>query len=320
MALIGYHCSHEQYPPALLLRHLQLAADAGFGAAMCSDHFHPWTEHQGNSGFAWSWLGAAMQATPLSFGTVSAPGQRYHPAVIAQAAATLADLFPGRFWLAVGSGEALNESITGAPWPEKQQRNRRLKECVDIMRALWAAETVNHDGVVRIRNARLYSPPPSPPLVIGACLSADTARWMGGWADGMVTVAQDRDSLVRIIDAFREGGGEGKPMYLQVALSHAATEEEAMQAARVEWPQAGLESKELADLDSPQAFTRAAARLTADDVAKGIRVSSSLQRHVDWLASDIELGFERLYLHNVHRDQEGFISRFAETVLPALKK
>jgi coenzyme F420-dependent glucose-6-phosphate dehydrogenase len=122
----GFHCSHEQHAPSALLRHARLAATAGFGAAMCSDHFHPWSERQGQSGFAWSWLGAALASTPLSFGTVCAPGQRYHPAVVAQAAATLAEMFPRRFWLAVGSGEALNESITGEPYPPKPQRNERL--------------------------------------------------------------------------------------------------------------------------------------------------------------------------------------------------
>src|SRR5688500_19904508 len=126
MATLGYHCAHEQLPPSTLLRHLKDAADAGFTAAMCSDHFHPWSERQGHSGFTWSWLGAALEATPLSFGTVCAPGQRYHPAVIAQAAATLAVMYPERFWLAVGSGEALNEKITGDPWPSKEQRNARL--------------------------------------------------------------------------------------------------------------------------------------------------------------------------------------------------
>src|SRR4051812_39255083 len=111
--VIGWHCSHEQHPPSALLAHIRLAADAGFAAAMCSDHFHPWSERQGHSGFAWSWLGAALAHTALSFGTVCAPGQRYHPAVIAQAAATLAEMFPQRVWLAIGSGEALNEAVTG---------------------------------------------------------------------------------------------------------------------------------------------------------------------------------------------------------------
>src|SRR5688572_29107092 len=140
-AVLGFHCSHEQHAPSILLRLAQRAEEIGFQAAMCSDHFHPWTTAQGQSGFSWSWLGAAMQATQMSFGVVCAPGQRYHPAIVAQAAATLSELYTDRFWLAVGSGEALNESITGAPWPGKDVRNRRLRECVDVMRALWAGET-----------------------------------------------------------------------------------------------------------------------------------------------------------------------------------
>ena len=116
---LGYHASHEQYRPSTLLTHVQQAEGAGFESAMCSDHFHPWSEDQGQSGFAWSWLGSALQATSLTMGTVCAPGQRYHPAVIAQAAATLAEMHPDRFWLALGSGQALNEHITGARWPTK---------------------------------------------------------------------------------------------------------------------------------------------------------------------------------------------------------
>ena len=140
--VIGFHASHEQIDPRSLLAAVQAAEAAGFQAAMCSDHFSPWSARQGESGFAWSWLGAALQATSLSFGVVNAPGQRYHPAIIAQAAATLAQMFPDRFWVALGSGEAMNEHITGERWPAKSVRNARLRECVDIMRALFAGETV----------------------------------------------------------------------------------------------------------------------------------------------------------------------------------
>ena len=136
MAAIGFHASHEQASPSELLHAVRAAEAAGFACAMCSDHFSPWSERQGESGFAWSWLGAALQATSLPFGVVNAPGQRYHPAVIAQAAATLCELFPGRFWLALGTGEFSNEHITGEPWPDKRTRNARLAECVAVMRAL----------------------------------------------------------------------------------------------------------------------------------------------------------------------------------------
>src|ERR687895_1730592 len=137
MPVVGLHCSHEQIPPSRLLEDARHAEAAGFGAVMSSDHFSPWSERQGESGFAWSWLGAALQATSLPFGVVNAPGQRYHPAIIAQAAATLVEMFPGRLWVALGSGEAANEHITGGGRPAKPVRERRLRECVDVMRALF---------------------------------------------------------------------------------------------------------------------------------------------------------------------------------------
>lgn len=319
MALLGYHCSHEQYSPSQLLHHAKLAAQAGFKHAMCSDHFHPWSLQQAQSGFAWSWLGAALEATPLSFGTVNAPGQRYHPAVIAQAAATLADMYPDRFWLSVGSGEALNEMITGAAWPRKLERTQRLIECIDVMRALWRGETVDHQGLVTVRGAKLYSLPATPPRLIAACLTEDTARWAGQWADGLVTVSQDEDSMKAIVRAFQEGGGAGKPMYLQVVLSFAPTREEAAHAAHKEWRQAGLEKSDLANLDSPQAFDRATARLDIRDIESSVRISNSIVEHADWLSRDAELGFERLYLHNVHRDQQRFLGEFAERVMPLFR-
>ena len=159
MTIVGWHASHEQIPPSELLRTVQLAEQAGFDAAMSSDHFSPWSERQGESGFAWSWLGAAMATTDLPFGVVTAPGQRYHPAIIAQAAATLGEMFPGRFWMALGTGEASNEHITGDRWPAKDIRNRRLAECVAVIRALLAGEEVSHDGLVRVDRARLYTLP-----------------------------------------------------------------------------------------------------------------------------------------------------------------
>ena len=128
---------------------------------MSSDHFSPWSERQGESGFAWSFLGAALEATSLGFGVVNAPGQRYHPAIVAQAASSLCEMFPGRLWVALGTGEASNEHITGGRWPPKAERNARLRECVDVMRALFAGEVVNHDGLVRVDRARLWTLPPS---------------------------------------------------------------------------------------------------------------------------------------------------------------
>lgn len=315
--LYGYHCSHEQHSPSALLRYAQLANAAGFEALMCSDHFKPWTTRQRHSGAAWSWLPAALQATTASFGTVNAPGQRYHPALIAQAAATIADLFPGRFWLAVGTGEALNESITGDEWPPKPVRRTRLEEAVSMMRDLWAGGVVENTDLVPTRDARLYSPPARPPLIFGAALTVDTARWAAGWADGLITVPGPRHVMRAIVDAFRERAGAARPIYLQVPLSFAPTDAEARAAAHDQWRQVVLSPEQLADLRAPEEFDAATASVTADDVAANMRISADLQRHVAWLQEDAELGYERIYLHNVAMaHQERFIEQMASALLP----
>lgn len=321
MTAFGYHCAHEQHAPRALLRHIQLAEQAGFRAGMCSDHFAPWSLNQGESGFAWSWLGAALQATQLDFGTVTAPGQRYHPAIIAQAAATLAQMYPDRLWLALGTGEALNEHITGDPWPAKPERKRRLLEVVGVMRALFNGETVSHTGAIRVSEAKLYTLPDKPPLLIGAAVTPETAEWVGGWADGLITCGRSAPELRAIVDAFRRGGGVGKPMFLQTALSYAKTPSEAEQVAFDGWrtnvfPSSGLNS----DLHLPEHFDAAAAYVRPEDLHRGTRISADLGQHVAWLQSDLELGFERIYLHHVGKAQEAFIDAFATHVLPHVSR
>lgn len=318
MAQIGYHCSHEQYDPSELLTNAIAASTSRFEFGMCSDHFHPWSERQGNSGAAWPWLGAALAATSMSFGTVCAPGDRYHPAIIAQSAATLAQLYPERFWLAVGTGEALNENITGADWPTRALRKERLAECVDIIRQLWAGNMVSHDGLVKVKAAKLYSRPSVSPLLIGACLTPESAEWVGTWADGLITVAQEPAKLAEIVQAYRSTAGDAKPMFLQVALSYADTYADAERAAMDQWRQAGLENYDLANLNSPLTFDQACKTVTIESLRKSIRISADLEQHLTWLQGDLELGFDRLYLHNVNRDQTRFISRFAEKVLSSL--
>jgi probable non-F420 flavinoid oxidoreductase len=316
MARIGFHASHEQVPPGQLLQAVRHAETAGFRAAMCSDHFSPWSARQGESGFAWSWLGAALQATGLTFGVVNAPGQRYHPAIVAQAAASLAELFPGRLWVALGSGEASNEHITGQGWPNKATRNARLRECVDIIRALFAGELVDHDGLVRVDRARLWTLPPEPPSLIGAAVSADTARWCGGWADGLVTLNQPRDVLERVVDAFREGGGEGRPLYLQIHLSWAETEQEALRIAFDQWRTNVFRPPLPWDLETVEQFDLAAEHVRPEDVRKSVLVSADLGQHLAWLHEFGEIGFEQIHLHHVGQDLRPFIDAFGERVLP----
>lgn len=319
MAIFGFHASHEQFRPSELLEYVQLAEAAGFRGAMCSDHFHPWSDSQGQSGYAWSWLGAALQATSLSFGLVNAPGQRYHPAIIAQAAATLAELFPDRFWVALGSGQALNEHITGERWPSKAERNARLHEAVAVIRALWAGETVSHRGAFTVEDARLYTLPSAPPLIVGAAITPETAAWVGGWADALITVSRPPEQLREVVARFRDGGGAGKPMFLKAQHSFDRTEKAARQGAHEQWRMNILPSGVLAELRLPAQFDQAAQPVQPSDLDESIRISADPQRHIEWLRADLELGFERIYIHNVNRNQRGFIEAFGEHVLPTLQ-
>jgi len=319
MARIGYHASHEQFKPSELLHYVQQAEQAGFTLALSSDHFHPWSEQQGQSGFAWSWLGAAMQATPnLAYRVVCAPGQRYHPAIVAQAAATLAEMFPDRFWLTVGSGQALNEHITGDKWPVKRDRNARLQECVEIIRRLWQGETVTHHGLVQVETAKLYTRPQTPPLIIGAAITTATAEWLGSWADGLITISRPPEKLQKVVDAFRRGGGAGKPMILKVQLSYDRNPDSARQKAHHQWRNNIFKNIMMTELQTPQQFDAAGEFVQPQELDEHVRISADPQQHIDWLQKDIELGFDELILHNVNREQQQFIEVFGEQVLPAL--
>ncbi|HEX6238731.1 MAG TPA: TIGR03885 family FMN-dependent LLM class oxidoreductase [Acidimicrobiales bacterium] len=318
MAVIGYHASHEQHPPSRLLRDVRHAEAVGFGAVSSSDHFSPWSERQGESGFAWSWLGAAMQETSVPFGVVSAPGQRYHPAIIAQAVATLGEMHPGRLWVALGSGEASNEHITGDPWPPKAERNRRLRACVDVIRALLRGEEVSTDGLVRVDRARLWTLPAEPVPLIGAALSTETARWCGEWADGLITVNMPPDALRAIVDAFREGGGEGRPVSVQVKVAWAPDEQEALAAAHEQWRTNVFDSMLMADIERVEQFEAMATHVRPDDVRGSVLVSADLGWLGDRLADLIALGADRLYLHQVPKEQERFIEAIGAKVLPEL--
>lgn len=319
MPRIGYHASHEQFPPSELLRLVGLAERAGFDCAMSSDHFRPWGKAQGHSGFAWSWLGAALQATRLPFGVISAPGYRYHPAILAQAAATLAEMFPGRLWLALGSGQRLNEDLTGVAWPDKAERNARLRECADVIRALLRGETVTHRGRVTLVGGKLYSLPKEPPLLLGAAVTEATAELVGGWADGLLTVSAKPDTVRRVADAFRRGGGEGKPMLMQVGLNWAPTEDEALRGAHEQWRTNVLGGEVNWELRSPEDFDTAARFVRPEDMRETVLISSDLGRHAAWLAEYVGLGFSELQLHQVGRDQEAFVEAFGAKVLPQLR-
>ena len=318
MTVFGYHASHEQFTPSQLLAWATAAERAGFQAGMCSDHYAPWTNRQGESGFAWSWLGAALQATTLSFGTVTAPIDRYHPVIIAQACATLAEMYPGRSWVALGSGLAVNERFLDDRWPPKWERQLRIEEAADAMRRLWAGETVTHRGTFTAEEAVLYTTPAEPPLLVGAAVSPASGQWVGRWADALITILQPGDAMMETVAAFREGGGEGKPIFLQAQHSYAAQDEEALAAAHDQWSANILDSAALAEIPTPSGFEAGAAYISRQDVAGHIRASSRPEEHAAWLRSYTELGFDRVYIHNVGRNQAEFIDVYGREVLPAL--
>jgi len=317
MTIVGFHASHEQVHPAQLLEDVQRAEAAGFSAAMCSDHFSPWSSRQGQSGFAWSWLGAALATTSLRFGIVNAPGQRYHPAVIAQAIGTLGAMFPGRFWAALGSGENSNEHITGDRWPRKEIRQRRLRECVDVIRRMLEGEEVSHDGLVTVDRARLWTRPDVAPPLIAPAVSIDTARAAAEWADGLITINQGPDHLRRMLDTYRDAGGEG-PVALQVHLSWAESESVAMALAHDQWRSNVFSPPVCWDLDTVEAFDTISEDVTEDQVRRSVLVSSDTGRLTEQLHDLISLGFDEVYLHHVGQEQAGFIDTFGDKVLPEL--
>lgn len=316
---IGYHASHEQFPPADLLEYVQRAEQGGFDAALASDHFHPWSERQGESGHVWSWLGAAMGATSMDFSTVNAPGYRYHPAIIAQAAATLRSMYPDRFWLTIGSGQLLNEGITGEEWPAKEDRNTRLRECADVMKRLWAGEEVTHDGEITVEQATLYTRPESPPPVVGAALSEETAAWLGEWTDGLLTLATpDHEADQKRVQAFRENAPD-KPVYLKAQLSYDSDHERALDGAYDQWRTNCVPGPVTQQLRTPAAFDELGDQIDRAEVEANVRVSADLDEHREWIETDLELDVDGVFLHNVNTNQESFVRAFGEDVLPELQ-
>lgn len=315
MTRIGYHASHEQFTPSALLRYVKLAEEAGFACAKSSDHFHPWSERQGQSGFAWSWLGAALEATRFPIGIISAPGYRYHPAILAQAIATVGEMYPGRVWAALGSGEAINEAITGDYWPDKDERNARLLECVAITRRLFAGERLTHRGRVTVVEAKLYTLPPQPVPLYGAAMSLPTASLAGTWADGILLAGHKAASIAPLVDAFREKAGPSKPIVVQMAVSWARSIREAEENAHEQWSSAAIGGEVAWDLRRPGDFDRAAQFVRAGDMATAMLVTDSLAEVRDAVGEIAALGVERVYIHMVGRNQEAFIAEAANGLL-----
>jgi len=315
----GYHASHEQIDPRTLLTAVQEAERAGFDAAMCSDHLTPWSERQGESGFAWAWLGAALATTDLSFGVVNAPGQRYHPAIVAQAIATLAQMAPGRFWAALGSGQAISEHVTGDRWPAKPERDARLLEAVAVIRALLAGEEVTHHGLVTVDRARVWSLPETPPPLVGAAVTEATAVRAAGWADGLITISQPPEQLRRLIGAYRDAGGRGE-VFVQAQVSLETTREQALAVAHDQWRTNIFEPPLSWDLDTVEHFDQVAEHVTPEAVAESMFCTADAGELVDALHAFAECGASRVFVHGVTKDQHAFVRRMGDEVLPRLDR
>lgn len=313
MTLICYHASHEQFAPSHLLRLAIAAEQAGFTGLHSSDHFHPWGMKQGHSGFSFSWVAAAMQATSLPMSMVCAPGQRYHPAIVAQAIATLAEMFPGRFCMELGSGEALNECITGTGWPDKKIRQERLLESHGVIRRLLQGEEVSFDGYITVHNARLWTTPPELPILLGAAVSEKTARWVAEWADGLLTtVDKDISAAEPKVRAFRENGGAGKPVHLQYSFSYARSRRVAIDEAWQQW-KGQIAAEHWADIATPEEFDRLSRNTSREEVLESTPVFTDIAELRAAVEKLQEMGPARIILHNLNRQQEEFIEDFGRS-------
>lgn len=310
---LGYALSSEEHRPLDLVRNAALAEEAGFGFALVSDHFHPWTDRQGESAFVWGVLGALATATErLVLGTgVTCPTIRIHPAIVAQAAATAAALLPGRFFLGVGTGENLNEHVLGQRWPAAAERREMLEEAVELMRTLWRGELTTHRGRhYTVENARIYTLPDEPIDVMVAAGGKLAAELAGRIGDGLVGTAPDR----RLLEAFDRAGGADKPRYGQLTVCYHEREAEARRIAYEWWPTAALKGPLPQELPLPSHFEAAAAMVTEDDVAEMIVCGPDPERVVERIDEYVDAGYTHVYIHQVGPDQEGFL-RFGEREL-----
>jgi G6PDH family F420-dependent oxidoreductase len=318
MPHLGYALSSEEHPPPDLVRYAQRAEAIGFDFALISDHFHPWIDRQGHSPFVWSVIGAIAQATTrLRLGTgVTCPTVRYHPAIVAQAAATSAALMPGRFFLGVGTGENLNEHIVGQCWPSAPVRQEMLEEAIEIIRLLWQGGEQNYAGAhFTLDHARLYTLPDELPPLFVAAAGPKTAALAGEIGDGLITVAADRE----VVDGFASAGGGAKPRYGQVSVCWAADESTARKTAHEWWPIAAVPGELSQELPLPRHFEQAASLAREEDVARTIVCGPDPDRHRQAIQKFVDLGVEHVYIHQIGPDQDGFFSFYEREVLPRFR-
>jgi G6PDH family F420-dependent oxidoreductase len=324
---IGYAAMLEQFHPTDLLEWCPQAEAAGFSAGfMVSEHFHPWTPQQGQSAFAWSFMGALGERTSLPFGVaVTCPGFRYHPAVIAHAAATLGAMYPGRFWLGLGAGEALNEHVIGGEWPEVGIRSAMLFEAIEVIKKLFSGEVVRHDGeYFTLESAKLYTRPEQRVPIYVATAGPMNAKRTGRHADGMITVGAADEKIHMLWSKFAQGAtDEGKdpasmPKLLQIHVSWAETQAVAEANAVREWPNGAMAFPKQ-DIRNPEDIANMAKLIRPEHFTNRVLISADLDEHAAHIQKFVEMGFDEIHLHNVGRNQAEFIAAFGDKVLPQLR-
>jgi len=314
---LGYALSSEEHPPNDLVANARAAEEAGFTFALISDHFHPWVDAQGQSPFVWSVIGAIAQATErLRLGTgVTCPTIRIHPAIIAQAAATSQVMMEGRFFLGVGTGEELNEHVTGARWPGPQARLELLEEAIEVLRLLWQGGYQSHYGKhYTVEQARIYTLPEEPPPIAIAAAQPQAAELAGRVGDAFIGVSPEQE----IVEQFDAAGGSGKPRYGQVTVCYDEDEDQAKKTAHEIWPNAGFEGPLSQELATPEHYGAAAELVSPDDVAETVICGPDPEKHLEAISEYEQAGYTHVYVHQVGRDQESFFRFYSEQILPAL--
>jgi G6PDH family F420-dependent oxidoreductase len=313
---IGYFLSTEEYNPAELVEQAKAAADAGFEALWISDHFHPWNNEQGNSPFVWSVIGAISQVCDLPVTTaVTCPMVRTHPAIIAQAAATSAQMLDGKFNLGVGSGEALNEHILGTVWPSADVRLEMLEEAVALIRELWTGEVVTTEGKhYNVDHARIYNLPETPPEIYVSGFGPKSTELAARIGDGYISTAPD-DTL---LSKFKDASG-GKPAHAGAKVAYATTQEEGWEHAHRLWPNAGLPGEMAQVLPTPEHFEQATELVTEEMTRKSVVAGNDPADHLDQIKKYSDAGYDDLYLANMGPHFKEMIAFYADKVLPELR-
>jgi G6PDH family F420-dependent oxidoreductase len=318
MTTYGYFLSTEEYDPAQLLEQARLAQEAGFDNLWISDHFHPWTDTQGESPFVWSMIGAISQVCDLPVTTaVTCPTTRLHPAIIAQAAATSAVLLgENRFRLGIGTGEALNEHILGDLWPPAPVRLEMLEEAVEVIRLLWSGKDVTHHGkYYSVENARIYTLPKQQPQILMSAFGPLAADLAAKIADGFISTQPDKEML----DRYRSGAKPGTTSQVGFKVAWAPTEDEGIELAHTIWPNAGLPGELAQILPTPQHFEQASTLVTQDMTRESVTAGNDPAKHVETFKPYTDAGFDEIYVANMGPHYADMLRMYGEAVLPALR-